>query len=165
MALSVEFSRRSTTQLQKILEFYDKRNGNSDYSHRLLRCLLNDLQRLSKQPMAISPSTRSDVRFFYLMGFTVIFRYNSRRLTVLSIRSSARKPLTVYKKNWECAYNCIRHESTLPFMELALPNRYQNITISIPTYRGVFHSEKHAKPLCFCVNRVNVTNYKWQMDE
>ena len=28
----------------------------------------------------------------YLMGFTIIFRYNTRRLTVLSIRSSARKP-------------------------------------------------------------------------
>ena len=97
MALTIEFSRRSTSQLQKILEFYDERNGSSDYSHRLLHCLLDDLQRLSKQPTASSPSTRPDVRFFYLMGFTVIFRYNSRRLTVLSIRSSARKPLKLYR--------------------------------------------------------------------
>ena len=67
MALTIEFSRRSTNQLQKILTFYDERNG-------------------------------SDVRFFYLMGFTVIFRYNTRKLTVLSIRSSARKPLKVYIK-------------------------------------------------------------------
>ncbi len=43
-----------------------------------------------------SPSTRTDVRFIYLMGFTIIFRYNTRRLTVLSIRSSARKPLKLY---------------------------------------------------------------------
>ena len=33
----------------------------------------------------------------FMMGFTVIFRYNSRRLTVLSIRSSARKPLKLYR--------------------------------------------------------------------
>ena len=26
------------------LEFYDERNGSSDYSHRLLHCLLDDLQ-------------------------------------------------------------------------------------------------------------------------
>ena len=98
MALTIEFSRRSTSQLQKILEFYDERNGSIDYSRHLLRCLLEDLQRLAKTPTASSPSTRPDVRFFYLMGFTVIFRYNSRRLTILSIRSSARKPLKVYQK-------------------------------------------------------------------
>lgn len=98
MALTIEFSRRSTSQLQKILEFYDERNGSIDFSRHLLRCLLEDLQRLAETPTASSPSTRPDVRFFYLMGFTVIFRYNSRRLTVLSIRSSARKPLKVYQK-------------------------------------------------------------------
>ena len=53
MALTIEFSRRSTIQLQKILTFYDERNGNDVYS---------------------------------------------RRLTVLSIRSSARKPLKIYQK-------------------------------------------------------------------
>ena len=98
MALTIDFSRRSTSQLQKILEFYDERNGNIDYSQRLLRCLLEDLQRLAETPTASSPSTRPDVRFFYLMGFTIIFRYNSRQLTVLSIRSSARKPLKLYVK-------------------------------------------------------------------
>ena len=98
MALTIEFSRRCTTQLQKILTFYDERNGNDAYSRRLLRCLLNDLQKLAQMPTASSPSTRPDVRFIYLMGFTVIFRYNTRRLTVLSIRSSARKPLKIYQK-------------------------------------------------------------------
>ncbi len=98
MALTIEFSRRSTSQLQKNLLFYDERNGCIDYSRRLLRCLLADLQRLAKTPTASSPSTRPDVRFFFLMGFTIIFRYNTRRLTVLSIRSSARKPLKLYVK-------------------------------------------------------------------
>ena len=98
MALTIEFSRRSTSQLQKILEFYDERNGSINYSRHLLHCLLEDLQRLAEMPTASSPSTRPDVRFFYLMGFAIIFRYNSRRLTVLSIRSSARKPLKLYVK-------------------------------------------------------------------
>ena len=97
MALNIQFSRRSTNQLQKILTFYDERNGNDAYSRRLLRCLLDDLQHLSQTPTASSPSTRPDVRFFYMMGFTIIFRFNSRRLTVLSIRSSARKPLRIYQ--------------------------------------------------------------------
>lgn len=96
MALIIEFSRRSTSQLHKILEFYDERNGSDTYSRRFLRCLLEDLQSLSETPTASSPSTRTDVRFIYLMGFTIIFRYNTRRLTVLSIRSSARKPLKLY---------------------------------------------------------------------
>ncbi len=98
MALTIEFSRRSTIQLQKILTFYDERNGSDLYSRRLVRCLLEDLQRLAQIPTASSPSTRNDVRFFYMMGFTVIFRYNTRKLTVLSIRSSARKPLKIYPK-------------------------------------------------------------------
>ena len=98
MALTIDFSRQSASQLQKILEFYDKRNGSIDYSCHLLKCLLDELNRLAEMPTASSPSTRPDVRFFYIMGFTIIFRYNSRRLTVLSIRSSARKPLKLYVK-------------------------------------------------------------------
>ena len=98
MARLIEFSRRSTVQLQKILKFYDERNGNSVYSRRLLKCLLSDLQQKTMIPTASSPSTRDDVRFFYLMGFTVIFRYNDIIITVVSIRSSERKPLKLYQK-------------------------------------------------------------------
>ena len=63
MALTIEFSRRSTTQLQKILEFYDERNGSDAYSRRLLKCLLANLEHLSVLPTASSSSTRNDVRF------------------------------------------------------------------------------------------------------
>ena len=98
MARLIEFSRRSTAQLQKILEFYDERNGSDIYSRRLLAELMEALQRVAQMPTASSPSTRNDVRFFYLMGFTIVFRYNNRRITVLSIRSSERKPLKLYQK-------------------------------------------------------------------
>ena len=98
MARVIEFSVRSTMQLQKILAFYDKRNGSDAYSRRLMQNLMDDLQLMAKMPLASSPSTRPDVRFFYLMGFTIIFRFNTKKLTVLSIRSSHRKPLKVYRK-------------------------------------------------------------------
>ena len=98
MARVIEFSVRSTMQLQKILAFYDKRNGSDAYSRRLMQNLMEDLQLMAKMPLASSPSTRPDVRFFYLMGFTIIFRFNTKKLTVLSIRSSHRKPLKVYRK-------------------------------------------------------------------
>lgn len=97
MARLIEFSRRSTVQLQKILTFYDERNGSDRYSRHLLKCLLEETQRISQMPTIGSPSTCPDVRFFYMMGFTIIYRYNSRRMTILSIRSSARKPLKIYK--------------------------------------------------------------------
>ena len=98
MARLIEFSVRSTKQLQKILSFYDERNGSDAYSRRLVQNLMDDLQLMAKMPLASSPSTRPDVRFFYLMGFAVIFRYTAKKLTVLSIRSSRRKPLKVYRK-------------------------------------------------------------------
>ncbi len=98
MARLIEFSRRSTAQLQKILEFYDERNGSDTYSRRLLAELMEALQRVAQMPTASSPSTRSDVRFIYVMDFTVIFRFTSKKLTLLSIRSSARKPLSIYQK-------------------------------------------------------------------
>ena len=98
MAREIEFSVRSTKQLQKILAFYDERNGSDAYSRRLMHNLLDDLQLIAKMPQASSPSTRPDVRFFYLMGFTIIFRFNTKKLTVLSIRSSHRRPLKVYQK-------------------------------------------------------------------
>ena len=99
MARLIEFSKRFTNQLQKILTFYDERNGTDAYSRHLLKCLLADINRLSETPTASIPSTRQDVRFFYLMGFTIIFRYNSRRITMLSIRSSCRKPLKLYQRS------------------------------------------------------------------
>ena len=94
----IEFSVRSTKQLQKILSFYDERNGSDDYSRRLMQNLMDDLRLMAKMPLASSPSTRPDVRFFYLMGFTIIFRYNAKKLTVLSIRSQRQRPLKVYQK-------------------------------------------------------------------
>lgn len=94
----IEFSIRSTKQLQKILTFYDERNGNDAYSRRLMQNLMDDLQLMAKMPLASSPSTRPDVRFFYLMGFTIVFRFNTKKLTVLSIRSQQQKPLRVYQK-------------------------------------------------------------------
>lgn len=99
MARVIEFSVRSTKQLQKILSFYDERNGSDTYSRRLVKNLMDDLQLMAKMPMASSPSTHSNVRFFYLMGFTIIFRFSTKKLTVLSIRSSCRKPLKVYQKS------------------------------------------------------------------
>lgn len=98
MARLIGFSRRSTTQLQKILTFYDERNGSDRYSHHFLKCLLEDIQRIAQTPTIGNPSTRPDVRFFYLMGFTIVYRYNTRRVTILSIRSSARKSLKLYRR-------------------------------------------------------------------
>ncbi|MBQ6729543.1 MAG: hypothetical protein IJQ83_05370 [Bacteroidales bacterium] len=98
MARIIEFIVRSTKQLQKILAFYDERNGSDAYSRRLMQSLMDDLQLLAKMPLVSSPSTRPDVRFFYLISFTIIFRFNSRKLTVFSIRSSLRKPLKIYQK-------------------------------------------------------------------
>ena len=94
----IEFSIRSTKQLQKILTFYDERNGNDAYSRRLMQNLMDDLQLMAKMPLASSPSTRPDVRFFYLMGFTIVFRFNTKKLTVLSIRSQQQRPLRIYRK-------------------------------------------------------------------
>ena len=64
MARLITFNRRSTVQLQKILTFYDKRNGSDVYSRRLLKNLMADLERLALMPTASSPSTRDNVRLF-----------------------------------------------------------------------------------------------------
>jgi plasmid stabilization system protein ParE len=94
----IEFSRRSTIQLKKILTFYDKRNGSDLYSKRLLKALLDELQHLAKYPTIGNPSTRPDVRFVYLMGYTIIYRYSPQKVTLLSIRSDTQKPLKMYVK-------------------------------------------------------------------
>ena len=64
MARLITFNRRSTVQLQKILTFYDKRNGSDVYSRRLLKNLMADLERLALMPTASSQSTRHNVRLF-----------------------------------------------------------------------------------------------------
>lgn len=71
MARLIEFSRRSTNQIQKILTFYDERNGSDAYSRQLLKCFLDEVNRIALTPTIGSPSTRLDVRFSYMMGFTL----------------------------------------------------------------------------------------------
>ena len=51
MARLIEFSVRSTKQLQKILAFYDERNGSDAYSRRLMQNLMDDLQLMAKMPL------------------------------------------------------------------------------------------------------------------
>jgi len=98
MARSIEFSRRFTKQLLKVLTFYDERNGNDKYSRYIMTCLMEDIQRIALMPTIGSPSTRKDVRFFYLLDFTIIYRYNSKKISFLSIRSFVQKPLKIYQK-------------------------------------------------------------------
>lgn len=98
MVRLIEFSSRFTTQLHKILTFYDKRNGSDDYSRHLLRCLMEDIDRIAIMPTASSPSTRTDVRFIYVLDFVVVFRYTSKKLIILSIRSTSQKPMKLYIK-------------------------------------------------------------------
>ncbi len=98
MALKVEFGRRFTVQLRDILNFYDERNGSDHYSRRLMSSLMEAIGIISKMPLVSSPSTRNDVRFIYVMGFTVVFRFNTQKITMLSIRSSRKRPLNIYKK-------------------------------------------------------------------
>ena len=94
----IEFSQRSVSQLQRILTFYDERNQSDAYSRRLMRCLLTDLEQVAQMPTIGHPSTLPDVRFIYVMNFTVIYRYSLQCVRVLSIRSSLRKPLKLYCK-------------------------------------------------------------------
>ena len=98
MALKVEFGRRFTVQLRDILNFYDERNGSDHYSRRLMSSLIEAIGIVSQMPLASSPSTRNDVRFIYVMGFTVVFRHTTQKITMLSIRSSRKRPLNIYKK-------------------------------------------------------------------
>ena len=98
MARIIEFGRRAAGQLMQILTFYDDRNGSDKYSRQLLSSLMENVRRIAEMPTIGQPSTREDVRFFFLMGFTVIYRYNSQRIVILSIRSSRRKPLKLYSK-------------------------------------------------------------------
>lgn len=82
----------------QILSFYDEQNGSDKYSRQLLSSLMEKVGHIAAMPTIGQPSTREDVRFFYLMGYTVIYRYNSKKIIVLSLRSSKRKPLKIYQK-------------------------------------------------------------------
>ena len=57
MARLIEFSVRSTKQLQKILAFYDERNGSDTYSRRLMQNLMDDLQLMAKNYLTITFTT------------------------------------------------------------------------------------------------------------
>lgn len=101
MVRSIEFSKRATANLKKIVTFYDNRNGNKKYSSRIVKELLEKVSILAEYPDAGSPTTRENTRFFYFMDFVGIYHYNSKSILVTSIRSTKQKPLKLYIKTTE----------------------------------------------------------------
>lgn len=99
MVRRIEFGNRASTSLRRILTFYDERNGNNKYSRKLLQRLLKQAQLYAEYPEAGSPSTRPNVRFFYVFDFVVVYRYTEDSLLITSIRSTKQKPSKLYQKH------------------------------------------------------------------
>lgn len=78
MARLIEFSRRSTAQLQKILTFYDERNGSDVYSRRLLRELMAALHRVALMPTASSPQ-RDPMSASSILWVSLLFSATTRK--------------------------------------------------------------------------------------
>ena len=110
MARLINFSRRSTVQLQKILTFYDERNGSDNYSCHLLKRLLEEIQRVSMTPTSQGSTNQYTTIVLQISGLIStplfvshnIFRFRtSRNAAFWKCRRSVRAA-TASGARWRC---------------------------------------------------------------
>jgi len=78
------WSNRAETELEKILEFYNKRNGNSNYSFKLLTEIDELLNTLSQSVFIGRLTTNKKTRVVVMKVYLIFYEINGDRIEIIS---------------------------------------------------------------------------------
>jgi plasmid stabilization system protein ParE len=83
---------RAQIELLEILEFYEKRNGNANYSRKLYSEINKLLQLCRIHPFIGKRTTIDTVRMLVFSDYSVFYRVNDIDIVVIRIWNSKRDP-------------------------------------------------------------------------
>jgi len=78
------WSKRAYSELKSILEFYNKRNGNTNYSLKLLEEIEDLLITLSQQEYIGRLTSNKKTRVIVMKVYLIFYEINGNRIEILS---------------------------------------------------------------------------------
>ena len=78
------WSKRAYSELKSILEFYNKRNGNTNYSLKLLEEIEDLLNTLSKNEYIGRLTSNKKTRVIVMKAYLIFYEINDNRIEILS---------------------------------------------------------------------------------
>ena len=92
MALELVYSYLFVENLEKILLFYDERNGNSNYSQKLLKRIQEALQLLTIMPEMGRMTDFHDVRILLVDRHCIDYQIRTDSILIINIYSTLTDP-------------------------------------------------------------------------
>lgn len=78
--------------MEEILQFYTERNGNSNYSRKLLKRIQEALQLLSEMPEIGRKADFHDVRTLFVDKYCIDYQIRVGQVLIINIYSSLTNP-------------------------------------------------------------------------
>ena len=85
MAKEIVWSNLAKNELANILDFYIQRNGNSNYSEKLLDEIDDVIKTISESELIGRLSKNKFTRVFPLANFLIFYEVNNNRIDIVSI--------------------------------------------------------------------------------
>ena len=90
--LKVKWSIQATSELNRILMYYNVRNGNGKYSRTVMKMIKDTLRLVAKYPYMYRATCAPDTRVFICEYFKVYYSVRSTFIEVEAIFDSRRNP-------------------------------------------------------------------------
>jgi toxin YoeB len=92
MALGVVWTKNSLEHIEKILTYWELRNGSKAYSQKLYKLFQNGIDVLTRYPETGSKTNNSLIRKKTIRDYFVYYSFDQINLTVLGIVDMRRNP-------------------------------------------------------------------------
>ena len=86
--MKIYYSPIFVERLHEILNFYDKRNGNSVFSRKILKVIYKQINLLSVMPQIGRSTVFPDVRILFIDSFGIEYQIRGNIILIVNIYSS-----------------------------------------------------------------------------
>jgi len=92
MILQAKWTKEAKLQFKDILDYWDRRNGSSRYSAKLINIVDQTIERLLEFPEIGRVTENDRIRLKIIKDYFIYYSFDTERLTVLGISDMRRDP-------------------------------------------------------------------------
>ena len=92
MALEILYAPLFLDNLEKILAFFDERNGNNSYSRKLLKMIHKQIRQLRTMPEIGRLTDMPSVRILFVERYGIVYQIRDKSLLIVDIYSCLTNP-------------------------------------------------------------------------
>lgn len=99
MVRKIKWTDEASTELEEILTFYVKRNGNVNYSRKLRAMFSETLMYVCNNPFIGKSTEYKDVKYIVVHpNYSIFYTYNDKEIIVIAVWDNRRDPQLIKKK-------------------------------------------------------------------